>query len=345
MTLHRFAVAASIALFAASEILACSAKSWDSNEIVENAPVYSANGRFCVVVRWYAGVADFKSARARDIADAAVADANSLTAAFYEGRRLVAEIPVDNDMIRGVLVADSGRYFVVVRGLGGPCSGSWSERDPFLTIYKAEGPRVGTLRAVDALSPNDISRLSSDGIHWELRHETVDREVVVLAFPTSPKKQEVRVDLATAVMLDPKREIFPSPHAYATAAAGPVQSYETPSSPDCVAAYGAANLVRVDSSRFVAQALHAPAPEFPRMALLARVRANVVVDVIVSESGDVICTRSTAKPFGLSAAAVEAAKRWKFRPFGGRVAGEILFHFEDVDEETWRDLMRRSPYH
>ena len=202
------------------------------------------------------------------------------------------------------------------------------------------------MTAGDVLNAYDIDRLSTFDINWELRHESEEREVVVLSIPNAPKgEQELRIDLTTAVMLDPKREIFPSPHAYATAAAGPARSYETPSSPDCVAAYAAANLVRVDSSRFVARAVHAPAPEFPRVALLARVRASVVVDVIVSESGDVICTRSTAKPFGLSAAAVEAAKRWKFRPFGGSVAGEILFHFEDVDEETWRDVMRRSPYH
>src|SRR5947207_11762248 len=124
MALHRVAVAAILGLFVASEIFACSAKNWDPSELVENTPVYSANGRFCVVVRWYPGVADFKSARAGDIADAVAADEKSLTAAFYEGRRLVAEIAIDRGLFGDVLVADSGRYLVVVRGLGGPCSGS-----------------------------------------------------------------------------------------------------------------------------------------------------------------------------------------------------------------------------
>ncbi|HYU26905.1 MAG TPA: energy transducer TonB [Thermoanaerobaculia bacterium] len=310
-----------------------------------------------MIVRWYDEIADFKGERAGkvfglDRPDGLDDDRDvplpppTVTAAFYEGRRLIAEIPIDRIKVGEVLVADSGRYFAVVRGLGGVCTGRTTERDSFVTIYQADGRRVGTLTAGDVLNVYDIERLSPFDINWELRHESEEREVVVLSIPNAPKgKQELRVDLATAVMLDLRREIFPSPHAYATAAAGPAGSYETPSSPDCVAAYDAANLVRVDSSRFVAQAVQAPAPELPRVALLVRMRASVVVDVIVSESGDVICTRSTAKPFGLSAAAVEAAKRWKFRPFGGRVAGEILFRFEDVDEESWHDLVRRSPYH
>ena len=46
-------------------------------------------------------------------------------------------------MLRQVLVADSGRYFAVVRGLGGGCTGRVTERDAVVTIYKADGRRVG----------------------------------------------------------------------------------------------------------------------------------------------------------------------------------------------------------
>lgn len=73
----------------------------------------------------------------------------------------------------------------------------------------------------------------------------------------------------------------------------------------------------------------------PPVAIKARIRGTVQVEVLVSESGDVLCGRHSALPFGIDKAAIEAARQWKFRPFviGGRavkVTGELLFHFKDV---------------
>jgi hypothetical protein len=260
MTLRRLAVAAILGLFAASEIFGCSAKSWEPNELVENAPDYSANRRFCVIVRWYPEIADFTGERAGKIfgldrPDGLDDDSSAgpplpptVTAAFYEGRRLVAEIPIDRRMLRQVLVADSGRFFAVVRGLGGACMGRVTERDPVVTIYKADGRRVGTLTAGDVLDAHDIDRLSSYDIDWELRHESEEREVVVLSIPKATKgRQELRIDLATAALLDPKRAIYPAPHAYGTAVDGASTRPYVKSSADCAPRYGAADVVRVDS--------------------------------------------------------------------------------------------------
>ena len=362
MTLHRFAVVVSITLFVASEIFACSARSWDPNELVENTPDYSANRRFCVIVRWYPEIADFTGERAGkvfglDRPDGLDDDRDvpplppTVMTAFYEGRRLVAEISIDRNIVREVLVADSGRYFAVVRGLGGVCTSRATERDPFVTIYKADGRRVGTLTAGDVLNLHDIDRLSSFDIDWELRHESEEREVVVLSIANAPKgKQELRIDLATAALLDPKRAIYPTPHAYGTAVDGAPKRPYVQTSADCTAPYDPADVVRVDSRLLLARTVRGPLPEFPSVAARARLTMTVTVEVLVSESGGVLCTRNTAAPFGISAAAVAAARQWTFKPLrvGGRpvkMAGEILFHFEDVDEETWSELMRRSPYH
>jgi hypothetical protein len=48
----------------AQPVLACSMQSYDANDLVENEPEWSANGRFAVVVRWFEGIPDFKSERA-----------------------------------------------------------------------------------------------------------------------------------------------------------------------------------------------------------------------------------------------------------------------------------------
>ncbi|HXA19300.1 MAG TPA: TonB family protein [Thermoanaerobaculia bacterium] len=363
-----FALAALLILLGAGQLAACTMTGLGPNDLVENTPVYSANGRFCVVVRWHEGLADFTRQSAgtffhmddpeRDVP----APQKTVIAALYESgtksRRLIAEIPLDIDKTGDVLVPDSGRYLVVRSPASHGCNPGTFEGDTLVTIYDAEGSRVGALKVGDVFTPSDVLQLSLGHVvpDWQLRHESQDQEVVVLSVParrkegTEPRYEERRIDIATVVLLDPRRDIYPVPRSYATPATDPRYAgrpYD-PQSPDCAAAYAKADLVRIDPRRFFSQAVLGPAPEFPPVAIKVRIRGVVSVEVVVSESGDVLCTRNTRLPFGLDHAAVEAARRWKFRPFivNGhpvKAVGELLFHFQDVDEETWQALLRSAP--
>jgi TonB family protein len=247
-----------------------------------------------------------------------------------------------------------GQY-LVVRGPSHGCYPGTREGDTLVTIYDAEGSRIGALKVEDVFTPSDVLQISLGHmvLAYQLRHESQDQEVVVLSVPVprkegnEPRYEERRIDVATAAVLDPRRDIYPVPRGYATPATDPqyVGRPYDPQSPACAAA---ADLVSIDPRRFFAQAVLGPAPAFPPVAIKARIRGVVSVEVVVSESGDVLCTRNTRFPFGLDHAAVEAARRWKFRPFivNGhpvKAAGEILFHFQDVDEETWQALLRNAP--
>lgn len=253
---RRFALAAFLIFLGASPVAACLMKNLDPNDLVENTPVYSANGRFCVVVRWHEGLADFTSQLASaffhmDDAERDVPpQSKTVIAALYESgtksRRLVAEIPLDVEKTGDVLVPDSGRY-LVVRGPSHGCDPGAREGDTLVTIYDAEGSRVGALKVEDVFTPSDVLQLSLGHVvpDCQLRHESQDQEVVVLSVyvpqqeGNEPRYEERRIDVATA-------------------------------------------------------------------------------------------------------------RRWKFRPFivNGhpvKAAGEILFHFQDVDEETWQALLRNAP--
>src|SRR5947199_7793655 len=59
----RLAALAAFLMLTASPALACSAKNLDPNDLVENPVTWSANGRFCVIVRWHPTIADFTSER------------------------------------------------------------------------------------------------------------------------------------------------------------------------------------------------------------------------------------------------------------------------------------------
>jgi len=348
--LGRFAWVTILMLLAVREVAACSALSWDPDRLLENEVVSSANGRFRAVVRWNEGVPDFMSKHAGDVVpDGERPPRTSVTVALYEST-LLAEIPMDIDRVDDVFISDSGRYLVALERLSHACYNRAAPDDPFVTVYTAEGALIGSLTGRDVLGSWDSWPVLSwqDSVVYELRQESDSREVFVVKIPTSDTKWvERRIDVATAAPLDPKIDIFPKPRVYATPVDVPPRDYLPPPA-DCAAAFEAPDVVHMQSRHFYARAVFGPVPVFPDVMLKARVRGPVIVDVVVSEDGDVLCTRASQLPFGGTQAASNAARRWRFTPMtidGRRVkfAGELLFQFQDVDEEQWRDLMRYAP--
>lgn len=348
--LQRLAFVTVFALLAVGEVVACSMMPWDPDRLVENEVVSSANGRFRAVVRRYEGVPDFTSRLARDvIPDDERTPRNTVTVAFYESH-LLAEIPIDVDRVDDVFVSDSGRYLVALERLSSACYERAAPDDPFVTVYTAEGALVGSLTGRDVLGSWDSWGVLfwQNNVVYELRQESDTREVFVVKIQTTDTDWvERRIDVATAALLDPKTDIFPKPRVYATPVDVSPRDYVTPSA-DCAAAFDAPDVVRMQSRHFYARAVFGPVPEYPSIMFKARVRGPVIVDVVVSEEGQVLCTRASKLPFGGTEAASDAARRWRFTPMwinGRRVkfAGEVVFHFEDLDEEKWRDLMRYAP--
>ncbi len=74
------------------------------------------------------------------------------------------------------------------------------------------------------------------------------------------------------------------------------------------------------------------APVYPSTARAARVSGVVTVYLLVDENGAVAGVQRTNGPVMLQQAAIDAARRWKFRPLvvdgrPVRVAGYISFNF------------------
>ena len=317
---------------------ACTAKSWQPDELVENTPEVSANGRFTAIVRWHPSIPDFGSERA----DKALRGPDdevpqTVVAALYEGRRPIAEVPLNARTTGYVLVSDSGRFLVAV-DRGGPC-GALPPRDaPVVTIYKTDGAIVATSTLADLLSPSDVAQMPFAGGDIDgasLRQESDGREVVVLTFTGRQTKDvERRIEVATGALLDEPVDIYPSPRVFVTS----VRVTDSPrpyfpASPECTAAF--ADAVHLGSERFFSHAVDTPLPPFPIVAMKARIRGPIRLELLVSETGDVLCMRRSALPFGIDKATDEFAPRWKFEPYvvDGRAvkfAGELVLHFEDV---------------
>jgi hypothetical protein len=362
------AVLVGILLFGARQTAACSAMNWDPNDLVENTPVFSANGRFCAVVRHHEGITDFTAERAgkvfrfddpeplddfEETADTVPAARRPVIAALYETgarRTLLAEIPLDAETAGSVLVSDSGRFLVVTGGSGGGgCGGYLRADDPLVLIHTVSVTGAALLKVSDILTPSDATRLSMGdaAVSYSLRHESDASEVLVLSFAAQPRNMERRIDLAGGALLDEKRDLYPAPRVYATATGAELRRDYEPSS-GCADGFGGSDLLRLDSNELFARAVAGPLPPFPVIALKARIRGMVRVEVIVSETGDVLCTRRTPFPFGIADAAEQAVRRWRFRPVleDGRpvkAVGEILVHFKDLSEDEWRERTLQAP--
>jgi hypothetical protein len=332
-------IAAVIVLLSARELTACSIGTFDPNRVMENTPVYSANGRFCAIVRWHDRIPDFGkrlagelfNPDAESIGEPDVDAPKPVTIAFYESKTLLAEIPIDVDVVGDVLVSDSGRYFVVVqrpRGCGG-----WIIPDkPLLTIYKSNGSTVATRQLADFATPYDVIQLAhgTAAIEFALRPESGTREVIVISFPMSQTEiVERRVDIGSGALLDEKRPLFPEPRATVAPPSEPSSADFDPASPACVDA----GAVKLDSTQFLARAVDQPLPLYPIVALKARISGFVRIEAVVSEKGQVLCTRHSRLPFGLDTAADEAVSHWIFKPMsvdGKRVRyrGEVVIRFK-----------------
>lgn len=319
------------ALFLAHPMFACTMMQRFPDDILTNEIVASRNGQFAAIVRWHERIPDFGSMRAGDIpSEEGQPPRESVTVALY-APRLIAEIPIALKSIDDVYVSDSGAIVALERLTGGGCYDRAGLEDPFVTVYTAGGASVGALKVGDVLSQRDLWKITYEGA--EVAYEVQDEIFVMKVQRSETEWVERRIDLATAKLVDPKNDIFPLPRVTAIPVDITLRDYADPPA-DCAAAFYDKGVERLDSYEFYERAVVRADAVFPDVMIRARVRGPVIVDVVVSEEGEVLCTRSSQLPFGGPQAAMDAVKQWKFTPMivDGRnvkFAGAVLFRFED----------------
>lgn len=308
--------------------------------MIENTRYCSTNERFCLVLREHDLLGDFESKpvevvfRWDEPEDAErPAPPDTLVAALYDGRKLVSLLTVDR-LYNRWLVADSGRYLVEAR-----YQSWWEEQDVLANIHRADGTLVKALTVGDVLTPSDRKSI---GMGVAL-HLTLDGDRLAVGLPKfvsgPPEYDEVHVDLATGELLEPKRDLHPPLRAWATPASGgkPWSDWTLWTCKDPSA-------LRIASKQLFARAIEKPLPEFPEIGGRARISGIVVVEVVVSETGSVVCTRFKGLPFGFNEASIAALRRWRFEPYlvdgePVRVTSEIEFHFRRPEHAEWKQIV------
>jgi TonB family protein len=241
------------------------------------------------------------------------------------------EFPLVNEVSPvSALVSNRGDYVITFDNWHGVGYG-----DDVVVIYRSNGSLVKRFGLEDVLTEGDIETLphSVSSIWWGGEHyiDEANGHLVlkVVSNGKSPwddgaKFHELRIELATARPREPKRDLFPQLRVVSSVEAGvaPERSNTSPSKPTCSSleeSFDSPEVVRIQSERLYGKAKERPLPPYPPLAKAARVESTIVVEVLVSKAGDVICARSLSGHALLKGAALGAVLKWKFEPI--EVAG------------------------
>ena len=218
--------------------------------------------------------------------------------------------------------------------------------DSVVVIYRSDGHVVRRFALNELVAESDIEHFAHtvSSIQWRDAYR-IDSAAGQLVLQVSsaekdlpvewPRAHELRVDLVTGNLIAAKRRLWPTRESVVTADLVTDEPAATEPDPavcrDEGATFEAPGTKMLSSRRFYDSATSRAIPVYPAIAVAARVQGRVVVELLVSENGSVQCGRALGGPPLLRAAAVDAARRWRFVPLEGEhsplVVGRIEFRF------------------
>jgi TonB family protein len=227
--------------------------------------------------------------------------------------------------------------------------------DDVVVIYRSNGALIRKFGLEDILTEGDVETLphSASSIWWGGKHYLDEANGLLVLKIVSKYKMptgnnanvhELKIELATGRPLEPKRDLFPQLRVFSSVDDGSAHelSNASPSKPVCPLAeesFDLPGIVRIPSAQLYVRAKERPLPPYPPIAKAARAESAVVVEVLVSKAGDVICARSLSGHPLLRHASVAAALKWKFETddsLGGtaKAVGTIAINFKLTESVT-----------
>jgi TonB family protein len=246
----------------------------------------------------------------------------------------LTEFPLINEVSpTSALVSNDGKYVVTFDNWHSVGYGP-----DVVVIYRADGTLVKQFGLSDLFTERDIEKFSRSvsSIWWGGDHHIDDEGVLHLKAKAQDHIRELTIDLATGRLLESQRELFAGVGVSFEVAVGMPQPSAKPNPRDaeCTTpdlSFESPEAVRVSTEDLYANLKEHPLPAHPPIAKATRVHGQVVVEIVVSKTGNVLCARSLSGHPLLSRAAVHAALQWKFGPIETgafeRAVGTIAIDF------------------
>jgi hypothetical protein len=241
------------------------------------------------------------------------------------------------------IVSDDGNFFVTFDNWHAVGYG-----EDVVAIYRSDGKLVRKLALEDIFTANDIETfsLSTSSRHWGRDHYIDQRKgILVLRAVTDQQPlyandaqfREIRIDLASGDLSEAKKDILPRYEFR-------VSIVSTDSQP--ASAVNASQMVwrcvkddfdpesigttKLTDTQITEHTIQKPAPKYPPIAMAAHATGTVVTELLILESGEVVCARALEGHALLREAAVRAALQWKFAAGSEKRNGKVSFSFQRV---------------
>ena len=326
MKIERTWLASTLSLLAVLMVLPCNATSL--REGIPDSPkprrFCSSNAEYCVKI-----LPKFRGPKARLLR----------RRGKKRYKRVITFPLVNRDASVTALVSNDGRYVVVIDDRG-------SSNENAISIYRGDGTLIKSF-GLDTVLKQDEKMpllLYAGSTDWSGDHFLrEDDSVLVLriaeplcANPPGPRGFfGVEVDLATGELLDPAR---PPRFRYEAVMIDPPS--ESAEAEPSFAAELDRKPLRVTSSHLREHLLESATPEYPSIAKKARIQGMVLLEVLVSESGEVEHVEVIkGLPMGLEQASVTSIRQWRFKPFRSEgvptpAVGQVALSFRCIDTTT-----------
>ena len=248
-----------------------------------------------------------------------------------------AEFPLVNEVSPvSALVSEEGNYLVTFDNWHAVGYG-----DDVVVIYRSDGTLIKKFSLEDLFTKADIDSFSHSvsSIWWGGEHYIDNKKgILYLKAGREDETRQLGIELATGRPLEPKRDLFQERQTHFKVSIEPADAPANPSpqEPRCLASdmtFDATNALRISSERLRAKLQTEIPPPYPPIAKAAHAEGKVIVEVLVSTTGETVCVRSLAGHPLLVGATVQAARQWKFDSFDtpegvSRVVGTVGVTFK-----------------
>jgi TonB family protein len=306
---------------------------------------YSDDKKYCLEVfpkRLESQLAYFedKVAGRKDAGAAKGLKNNRSKAIFYVrgsiGYSKTVEFPLVNEVSPiSALVSGDGRYVVTFDNWHSAGYG-----DDVVVIYRSDGTLVRKFGLEDLFTNADIGTFkhTTSSIWWGEDHFIDDKkEILHLKAGDKGRAREVTIDLKTGNPLEPKRDLFPELQIIPKVELELVDTADnqSPGAEFCTVPgtkFDLTDATRTPSQQLRSKFKRLTLPGYPPIALATRAEGKVVVEVVVSKTGKLICARTLSGHPLLRMAALQAVKLWEFEPLetaeGSKIVGTFAISFK-----------------
>jgi hypothetical protein len=245
---------------------------------------------------------------------------------FYNKRKKLWNIKLDNEVSPvNVIVSNDGDYVVTFDNWHGTGYG-----DNVVVIYNASnGSLIKKLGLTDFLTEGDIDNLqyTTSSIKWSGVHKfDYEKKQLILTVLGGLKGSfDVQIDLITGKVLDEKVDRIPSLQFFFVTDENDNRYADQTTNLEINSCQTSKEATNISRSELMKRVVSKELPKYPSAAKAVRAVGGLLVNVMVSETGEVECAEVKFGHPLLRTAILNSVKKWKFEKAATKYLGQLIF--------------------